>query len=64
MAVFWPYAGNQLLQRISASAPFWLGDLNNQLAVTHLHVGGLADTGPKLLRECFWHSQCQAVAPL
>jgi hypothetical protein len=57
MAIFWPYASDQLLQRISASTPLCLGDLDYELAVTHLHVGGLADTGPYFLRECLGNPQ-------
>ena len=64
MAVFWFYAGNQVLQSVSASTPFGLGDLDNELAVTDLDIGGLADTGSNLLRECLGHPQRQAVAPL
>jgi hypothetical protein len=44
-------AGNQLLQRVAASTPFRLSDLDNEFAVTHLHSGGLADAGANLLRE-------------
>jgi hypothetical protein len=46
MPVFRSYAGNQLLQRISAPPPFWLRGLDTKLAVTHLHVGRLANPGP------------------
>ena len=34
VAVFWRYAGNQLLKSVSASVPFGPGDLDNELAVT------------------------------
>jgi hypothetical protein len=43
VAVLWTNAGNRSLQSVSAPAAFGLGDLDNQLAIPHLHVGGLAD---------------------
>jgi hypothetical protein len=57
VAVLWTYAGNKVLQSVSAPAPVGLDDLDNQLAIPHLHVGGLADYGPNFLRECLGHPE-------
>ena len=53
MAVLGSYGSNQALQGVSAPPSFGLGDLDNQLAIPHFHVGGLADYGANFLSESF-----------
>ena len=63
MAVFWPDASNQLRQRAAPFPPLRPGDLDDELAIAHFHVGSLANAGADLLREWLGHAQRQAIAP-
>src|SRR5260370_30859414 len=64
MTVVRCYAGNQLVECIAALAPRRPRDLDHQFAVAHGHFRGLAVAGTDFIGKCFWHSQCEAVAPL